>query len=121
MALHFKNGVDLRNLTPQTTLALVVASECFTEEGEDCTVTSLYRPGLAHVVGLHGAGNAVDLSVKRLNGTPIPVEKIVRIIHQLNLRLGRPGGGQFDVVDELPSASSTYWTGPHIHLEFDPK
>lgn len=121
MALHFKNGVDLRNLTPQTTLALQVASECFAEEDEHVLVTSVYRPGLLNVVGLHGAGNAVDIAVRDLKGNPIKVEKIQRILAQLNLRLGRVGGGQFDVVDEIAPASSTYWTGSHIHIEFDPK
>lgn len=121
MGLHFKNGVDLLNLTPQTCVAIQVATECFGAEGEDCLVTSIYRPGLFSVVGFHGTGNAVDIGARKLDGTPIDPQKMEKIITEINKRIGRAGGGQYDVVNEMGAGSSTYWTGSHVHIEFDPK
>lgn len=129
MSLHFAAGIDWRLMKPQISLALAVASECFGEEGEDCYVTGLDRhvPGAdpaadfaAH--GFHSTGDAADLAVRRWRGgEPIPDDKMDRIIAKLEGRLGRSGGGPFDVLDERkPRADSPGWTGPHVHIEFQP-
>lgn len=121
MALHFMPNVDIRMMSSQALLALVVASECYWEEVEHCLVTSVKREGTFLEKGYHSTGNAVDIAVRRMDGTLIPTEKMDRIIHQLRIRLGRSGGGQYDVVDERASHSSANWTGAHVHIEFDPK
>lgn len=131
MSLHFVPGCDWRLLTPQVCLALTVASECYAEEGEDCLVTGLtrHKSGVPHggiedfaANGYHSRGQAADLAVRRYRGgEPIPTDKMDRIVARLQQRLGRVGGGQFDVVDERGTGASANWTGPHIHLEWDPK
>lgn len=122
MSLHFANRIDWRMMSPQVALALQVASECFGEEGEDCLVTCIKRPGDFKRDGLHAIGQAADLAVRRYRGGElIPLDAMDRIVAKLQSRLGRTGGGQFDVVDERAPGSSPRWTGPHIHIEFDPK
>jgi hypothetical protein len=109
-------------LVPQIAIALNVASECYAEEGEDCLVTGLTREGPFAKQGFHSTGAAVDLAVRRYRGgDPIPTEKMDRIVAALEARLGRSGGGPFDVVDERhPRQDSPSRTGPHLHLEFQP-
>jgi hypothetical protein len=122
MSLHFLPGIDLKLLKPQTVLAIAVANDAFTEAGEDCLVTSVCRQGAFLEVGYHGAGEAVDIAVRRLDGTMIEDGVMNIIIRKLQSRIGRPGGGQYDVVDERPDHSpSSRSTGPHIHIEYDPK
>jgi hypothetical protein len=124
MSIHFKSNpkLDWGMLAPQIVLALAVASECFAEEGEDCLVTCLRRPGTFATQGFHFDGRAVDLGVRRVRGgEDIPEDKMDRIVLKLEARLGRSGGGPFDVVDERKPGSSPGWTGPHIHLEFQPR
>jgi len=121
MSLHFMHGIDLRKLSPQAVLALMVANDCYAEEGEHCVVTSVCRPGTFLEAGYHGTGNAVDLSCRRLDGKPIPDETMDEIYRQINLRIGRVDGGQYDVIYEKNPGSSAGWTGPHIHIEYDPK
>lgn len=131
MSLHFAPGLDWRLMTPQLSLALNVASECYAEEFEDCYVTGLDRhvPGLTPggqddfaANGFHSKGRAADLGVRRYRGgESIPTDKMDRIVKRLEARLGRSGGSPFDVVDErLPRADSPHRTGPHIHIEFQP-
>jgi hypothetical protein len=131
MSLHFASGIKWDSMCPQIAVALAVASECFGEEGEDCYVTGLDRhasgaiPGSKEdfaVNGFHSNGRAVDLSVKRLRGgEAIPDDVMDRIFDRLNTRLGRVGGSPFDVLDErYPRSDSPGWTGPHIHIEFQP-
>ena len=123
MSLHFANRIDWRLMVPQLSLALCVASEAFGEEGEDCLVTSIRRGTDFATNGYHATGAAADLACRRYRGgEPIPVDVMDRIVVALKARLGREGGGQFDVLDERqPRPDSPGWTGPHIHLEFDPK
>lgn len=117
MSLHFKSGVKWDGMAPQLALALTVASECYGEQGEDCLITSLVREGSLHVLG-----RAADLSVRRFRGGEmIPPEKMDLIVAALEARLGRSGGGPFDVVDERLPGSSPHWNGSHIHIEFQPK
>jgi hypothetical protein len=119
MSLHFKDGVNLRGLQPQAVLAMVVASETFAEVHEDCLITSAVRNGTFEEHGYHATG--IDVAARRLDGTPIPAPVMAQIWKQLNLRIGRMGGGQYDVVDEMAHGASPGWTGAHIHIEFDPK
>jgi len=122
MSIHIKAGVNLKGLQPQMLLALMVASEAFSAQGEDCIVTSAVRDGTWDQVLLHGTGCAIDLSVGDLKGFPLNDEQIDKVLNHLNAVLGRPGGGQYDVVDERPGHNpSSMSTGPHIHIEFDPK
>lgn len=132
MSLHFANKADWRLMVPQLACALMVVSECFGEEGEDAFVTGLDRhikggiPGGTldfATNGFHSNGRAADFSVKRYRGgDPIPEDKLDRIIAKIEARLGRSGGGPFDVLDERrPRPDSPGWTGPHIHIEFQPQ
>lgn len=129
MSLHFAPGLDWSLLIPQIAIALTVASECYAEEGEDCYVSGLTRrikgatPEQAfRVHGFHSTGAAADLAVKRYRGgVLIPQDKMDRIYARLESRLGRSGGSPFDVLDERnPRPDSPGWSGPHIHLEFQP-
>ncbi len=131
MSLHFASNIDWRLMVPQIAVALNVASECYAEEGEDCYVSGLDRhvkglpeqsPEDFKVNGFHSNGRAADLSVLRARGGgPIPDDKMDRIIARLETRLGRSGGSPFDVLDErYPRPDSPGWTGPHVHLEFQP-
>jgi hypothetical protein len=120
--LHFMPGVNLRGLQPQMVLALTVANEAFASMDADCIVTSATRDGTWDEVLLHGKGCAVDLSVKDIHGVSLSDLQVTNILRHLNNVLGRQGGGQFDVVDERPDHNpSSNSTGPHIHIEFDPK
>lgn len=117
MALHFAGGIDMRLMVPQIALALNVASECYAEGNADCFVTCITRGTDFKVDGFHAKGAACDLSVKG-----IPDDVMDKIVAAIQYRLGRQGGGQFDVLDERkPRADSPGWTGPHLHLEHDPK
>lgn len=121
MSLHFANGSDWRGMAPQTVLALIVTGECFAEEGEDCLVTCITRGLTFERDGFHALGRAFDVSVRRYRGgEPIPADVMDRIIAKIEARLGRSGGGQFDVVDERKAGSSLGWTGPHVHVEYQP-
>lgn len=122
MSLHFKPGLDWSQMAPQLVLALQVASECYAEVGEDCLITCLTRKGDFKAQGFHSTGEAVDLSVRRYRGgEDIPEDKMDLIVAALEARLGRSGGGPFDVVDERkPRPDSPNRTGPHIHLEYQP-
>jgi len=122
MALHIMPGVNLRGLQSQALLALTVAIDAFGCQGYDCILTCAKRDGPFSADGYHSTGQAIDLSVRMMSGDPIPDEAVSIILAQLNAVLGRPGGGQYDVVDERPGHSpSPQSTGAHIHIEFDPK
>lgn len=121
MSLHFMPGVSVKGIKPEAVLGLVVASECFQEVGEDALVTSVVRTGTWAQVLLHGAGMAFDLSTRRINGEPIPRPALEKAIGAMRARIDKASGGQFDVLAELDPGSSPGWTGPHLHLEFDPR
>jgi hypothetical protein len=67
-------------------------------------------------MGFHSNGNAIDIGMRDVDLTVADM-----IWSRLDSWIGRRGGGQFDVVNELRPGSSAGWTGPHIHIEFDPK
>ena len=122
MGLHLMPGVDLRGMSPQIGLAISVADAAFGERGRDCILTCVRRWGGFDVDGFHATGNAVDISVADLRRVPLPSPEVDAIVARLQMVLGRLGGGQFDIVDERPGRNpSRQSTGPHIHIEFDPK
>jgi hypothetical protein len=118
---HFRSGVDLRLMSPQILFAWQVAAICFAEEGLRCEATSLRRDAPFAVAGYHATGNAIDLGLRDEHGAQHPLEASDRIVARLRGWIGREGGGQFDIVDEARPGASAGWTGPHIHIEFDPK
>ena len=113
---YWKPGVDLREMIPQTLLAWDVAAEVYERHGKFCRVTSLYRQGAWDQVLLHGKGAAIDLGLRDLDGNQFDGLTTDSIVDELTHRLGKPFGGQYDVVDERGAPG-----GPHIHIEFDPK
>lgn len=109
--MHFAPGIDMRDMTPQTLYAWVCASVACWEFGTACVATSIKRPG-----SLHSKGQAIDIGMR-----DVSLAKGDAIHEKLDKWIGRAGGGQYDVVNELRPGSSPNWTGPHIHIEFDPK
>jgi D-alanyl-D-alanine dipeptidase len=112
MSLFLKSGVDLRGMTPQAVVAVIVAEEVYEGHGYPCRVTSVYRAEAM----LHTAGNAVDFGIRDGNGEVYPEDVIDSILEELHRRIGKKFGGQYDVVDERSAPG-----GPHIHVEFDPR
>jgi hypothetical protein len=121
MALHFRSGVDLRQMAPQILVAWEVAAEVFESHGHTAWVTSLYRAGPWETTLLHGKGLAIDIGLRDAAGELLPDGTISAIVAELRARLGKEYGGQFDVVDERGVGASAGWTGAHVHLEFDPQ
>lgn len=111
--LHFARGVDLRNMSPQSLLAWHAAASVCAGMDVPCVVSSVFRPGN---LSKHGKGDAIDVGMR---GIPLDVGDLIHA--KLEVWLGRTGGGQYDVVNELRPGTSANWTGPHIHIEFDPK
>lgn len=114
--MHFGPGVRLEQMTPQTLYAWGCAAIACWEKGIPCVARSLYRPGLFAKMGFHSNGNAIDIGMANVD--PVVGDAICERLHKW---IGRAGGGQYDVVNELRPGSSAGWTGPHIHIEFDPK
>lgn len=109
--MHFRYGVDMRFMSPQILYAWICAAQACDAYKVPCVASSIYRDG-----SLHATGNAIDISMR-----DVPVSVGDAIHARLSSWIGRLGGGQFDVVNELRPGSSPGWTGPHIHIEFDPK
>ena len=98
MALKFKQGVDISNLSGAMAVALQVAAELIASlEGKDCIVTS-GRDGVHGGDSLHYIGDAVDIRIKHLRNPRLIADA---------LRVSLPG--KFDVVLEVD----------HIHIESD--
>lgn len=114
--MHFGPGVDLRNMSTQILYAWICAAQACAEFDVRCVARSVNRPGVFAVMGFHSNGNAIDIGMRG-----VPLDKAQGIVNRLEQWIGRTGGGQFDVVNELRPGSSPKWTGPHIHIEFDPK
>lgn len=114
---RFVPGLDMREMTTQTLFAWGVADEVFLAHGiKDCWATSLRRQGTWEQVLLHGSGNAIDIGIRDEQGKVFAPETITSIVMMLTRRIGKPFGGQFDVLDERDAPG-----GPHIHIEFDPR
>jgi hypothetical protein len=97
-----KQGVDLRGLTPQMTIAYAIAVALYRERCNiRCVITSA-RDGTHSQHSLHYSGNALDLRTYN-----VPTEALSLLFLDLKHALGE----QFDVVLE----------SDHFHIEFDPK
>lgn len=98
--MKLKQGVKLKNVSPQTVFAIVVADQCF--DGK-LVVTSVndsqHMPGSKHFIG-----NAFDC---RTTSAGIDQTAAKLIADKIRDRLG----SEFDVVLEKD----------HIHVEYDPK
>lgn len=114
--MHFRPGVDLRKMTPQTLYAWQCASVVCFDYGIPCEASNLYQPGIFARFGFHSDGNAIDIGMR-----DIDLKVGDAVCERLKRWIGREGGGQYDVINELRPGTSTYWSGPHIHIEFDPK
>jgi D-alanyl-D-alanine dipeptidase len=120
MAIHIMSGVQFDVFTPQAMLGLQVADECCAEQSCDCLVTSAYREGDWETTLLHGRGYAFDIAVRDLRGNPLAQDVVDKIVVAITARIGKPSGGQFDVLYEGDKSASAGWTGKHIHIEYDP-
>ncbi len=99
--LRIKDTAGLAGVGPEIVLAIMVASEVYSDMGYDCVVTSV-TDSTHNGASLHYIGNAVDFRTKH-----VPVEKHEAIRAEIATRLGP----QFDVI----------LASDHIHLEFQPK
>lgn len=97
-------------LVPEMFFALGIADRAYADEGLDCVVTSA-RDATHNPGSLHGKGYAFDLG----NST-LYADQHQRVYSKLQ-RLERYG---FDVVDEK-AGDTPATTGPHFHIEFQPK
>lgn len=104
--MRFKIGCSLRDLQPQTVLAMYVCDEVYREHGEPMTITSV-NDG-AHMTGsYHYQGKAFDVRTKSIDSGKR------QIVEEVKRRLVPLG---FDVVFE--GADQLF---EHIHVEHDPK
>jgi hypothetical protein len=118
-------GVDIWLMRPEIALGIQVTASVYESFGRDLVITSVYRSATGTL--LHSRGLAADFRLPsdcpRLAGLPelLADELDQRVADALRLALGggKPGG-QWDVLLELSSAASAQWTGPHIHIEYDP-
>lgn len=112
MSLVLKPGVKLELLAPQMLIGLIITEQVFESYGCSCRVTSAYRPDSK----LHSVGRAVDVGIRDLKGAVYEDDLLDGILSELQHRLGKKYGGEFDVVDERDAVG-----GPHIHIEYDPQ
>lgn len=105
-------AVDGRVLGGEIHFALGVCDALFAAQGCDLVVTALldgaHNPG-----SLHYLGRAADVRMSN-----VPPDKRMGLCEAVAKRLDRYG---FDVVPELEAPAGKVWSGPHMHLEFDPK
>lgn len=94
--MKIKEGVRLKGIQPEMSVALQVANSLFVESREELVITSV-SDGFHMAGSLHYAGHAVDLRRP--------------IVSELAQELARRLGEEFDVVLEED----------HIHVEYDPK
>jgi hypothetical protein len=103
------NGKSLRG---EMYFALGVCETAFARQGCDLVVTALldgsHNPGT-----LHFEGAAADIRMGN-----VPPDKRAALCEEVKKRLDRYG---FDVVPELVAPAGKVWSGPHMHIEFDPK
>jgi formylmethanofuran dehydrogenase subunit B len=106
--LSFKDGVSVRGVRNEITLAIVTAVTIFSEHGYDCVVTSVVD-GEHSWGSLHYRGDAVDFRIKHVvtNNGSWDDDKIRKIFEAIKAALP----DDYDVVLE----------DDHIHVEFQPK
>ena len=108
--LHLKEGVVVDGLAQEMFYALGLADQAYADEGLECIVTSA-KDSHHNVNSIHGQGLAVDL-----HNSDLQPDQYDRIWLKLK-RLEKYG---FDVIKEVPGSTAAT-TGPHFHIEFQPK
>lgn len=104
IATALKGGVDIRGITPECVMGIVVAAQVYESRGVPFVVTSV-RDGRHSERSLHYAGTAFDCRLpSRYTANP---ETDKKLRDEIAVALGQ----QFDVVLEAD----------HIHVEWDPK
>lgn len=112
--MKIRKGVSVKELAPQTVLAMLVARDVYARHGVPCEVTSCFRAGDPR---LHGKGRAFDIRLPSRFGASTVTDSTVASELVLNLP------DEYDIVLELvPQHQPPHsgW-GPHIHVEYDPK
>ena len=109
--MYFKKGVSLKDIQPQTYIAICVAERQYHKYGYNLIVTSV-NDGKHKKGSLHYKGLAVDIRIKNImsdiGAKPIAaIEKLTDILKNILCHLG------YDVILELEKN--------HIHIEYDPK
>lgn len=105
--LRFKPEVRLKDLKPQTVLAMVVVENAFRQLGKDCLITSVNDGG--HMTGSkHYSGLAFDFRTKSLPDLETKQALIA------NIKLALPDF-EYDVILEFPGVYNE-----HGHCEYDP-
>jgi len=104
MSIQFKAGVRVRDLQPQTALAISVCYSIYQDAGLDTMTVTSINDGRHNANSYHYRGRAFDLRTKGTGAGPSLASEIDRAL--------RPLG--FDVLLED-------FGGPneHIHVEFD--
>lgn len=102
-ATALKEGVDIRGVSPECVLGLIVASQIYEARGVPFYVTSV-TDGKHKTGSLHYRGRAFDCRL------PSRYTADERTDHQIKADLEAALSDQWDVVLE----------GDHIHVEFDP-
>ncbi len=108
MSLKFKDGVRIRQLTPQAWLMIHVVEEVYDEWDYDCVVTG-GEDGTHRLGSLHFIGNGVDF---RTHGLKVAHKK--EILAKIKERL-EPLGDYDVILEHLGKPKE------HIHGEYQPK
>lgn len=101
--MRLKPGVKLTNLSPQITLAAVIAYGVYREHDTEFVITSC-NDGKHKEDSFHYKGNAIDIRTKNFFGDK----------HALRLEIAQRLGTDFDVLFEGEGTESE-----HLHLEYD--
>jgi hypothetical protein len=107
-----QSAANGKTLSGEMYFALGLCEGLFARYGCDLIVTAMldgsHNPGT-----LHFEGRAADLRMSN-----VPPDKRQALCDEVGKRLDRYG---FDVVPELEQPAGKVWSGPHMHIEFDPK
>jgi hypothetical protein len=97
--MQLKLGVDIRKVSPELVLGLIIADGIYRQFNTDMVVTSVVD-GRHMGTSKHYLGYAADLRIWGLEGR----------VDQIVIELQKALTNNFDVVKEVD----------HIHLEYDP-
>jgi hypothetical protein len=105
--VNLKYGVHLKDLQPQTVLAMLIVNGIYEKRGLECVITSV-NDGKHIDASWHYKGRAFDVRTKQaaLDG------KERELCDEIQAALGP----DFDVVLEAVGTPNE-----HIHVEFDPE
>jgi hypothetical protein len=101
--IRLKQGVRLRDLSPQMALAAAIVASCYGDF--DCTITSA-NDSKHSARSYHYKGNALDFRTKDYAGDKAALERRVR----------EALGAEFDAILEALGQDNE-----HLHVEYDPK